>query len=97
MKTAYLVVYNSDISRDTIKAWADTSPRVETWMYDMPHTMYVVSESSAADLAAELERVCAPKSRYFITPVTEDCQGRMIRETWHFLIHKTPSPELAPA
>ena len=90
MKRAYLLVYNITFGpRDRLKKWADASPLVVTWRFDLPSCMYLISESTAAELCKDIERVLGARGRYLITEIADNRQGRLPAETWQFLRTKS--------
>ena len=96
MKRAYLLVYSDSLgSRDDIKKWANDSALVEAWRYDLPNSMYLVSEASAEKLSAEIDQLAGKRKRYIITEVSKNREGYLSLDTWYFLEHKTVKPKKA--
>lgn len=89
MRRAYLLVYSDLLgSRETIKAWADQSPLVKTWRYDLPHCFYLISDATASELDGDLEGFLGKRGRYLITEIDENRQGRLPADTWYLLRNK---------
>ena len=89
MRKSYLLVYSDGTGgRTHIRAWCNAEPTVLHWRYDMPHSFYLVSEASAADLAASLTKHVRKRGRFLITEVSENRQGWLPKETWHLLREK---------
>lgn len=94
MKKAYLLVHNLGVgTRAEVKKWADESALVATWRYDLPCSIYLISESTAAELCQDLERVLGQGGRYLITEVTDNRQGRLPADTWYLLRYKRHKPK----
>jgi len=91
---AYVIVFNSVAGpRDRIKQWADKSPLVHTWRGDLPMALYVLSESSASELAKDLESKLGKTGRYLILEIGENRQGRLPQESWYLFRHKQHKPK----
>ena len=89
MRKIYLFVYcDSSIYRTVVKAWADESELVSSWRYDIPNSIYLVSEASADELSAEVTANFGSRFRFLITEVSENRQGCMPADTWYFLLNK---------
>lgn len=90
MRKAYLLVFSDSTGgRPVIRAWASGEKKaVLHWRYDMPHSMYLISEKSAADLAASLTRRLGRKGRFLITEITDNRQGLLPKDTWNLLREK---------
>jgi len=94
MKRAYLLVYNPlQFSRSVIKDWANGSYLISMWRYDLPHCIYLVSEASAAELAADFEAIVGALGRYLITEIADNRQGRLTAESWYLFRHKKRKPQ----
>jgi hypothetical protein len=99
----YLIVYSGDISaKHCIKSWADSSPLVISWRYDMPNSMYLLSASDAGALAQNLEASLpsiAKRSglrgdrmipdRFLITEIASNHHGLLPAGTWNFFEGRT--------
>jgi len=89
MRKAYLLTYSDATGgRTHIRAWCDAEPMVIHWRYDMPHSFYLISEATAAELAASLKEHVAKKGRFLITEVSDNRQGWLPKETWQLLKNK---------
>jgi hypothetical protein len=89
MRKAYVLLYsNATGGRDAIRAWANSEPMIIHWRYDMPHSMYLISENSAAELAQSLGAFLKRKGRCLIAEVGDNRQGWLPRETWDLLRYK---------
>lgn len=94
MRRAYLLVYSMTLgTREVVRKWADESNQVITWRYDLPYAIYLISEASASELAADLESVLGPRGRYIIIEASDNRQGRLPAESWHLLRHKRHKPK----
>ncbi len=93
MRRVYLLIYTGGLAiRIKIKLWADNSPLVKTWRTDLPNTYYLVSESTAAELAADIERSIRKMGRYLILEASDNRQGRLPTESWYLMRHKRKKP-----
>ena len=73
---AYVLIYSDQIgSRNAVKDWADNSKLVITWRYDLPHCFYLISTSTAIELANELRAATGNTGRFLITEVSENRYG----------------------
>ena len=81
--------------RQAVKVWANESPLVLTWRYDLPNTFYLVSEASAAELYADFAQGSRKSWRCLVTEVSENRQGRLPMDTWYFLRNKRSKPDKA--
>lgn len=93
MRKSYVLIYSArDLTHEEVKAWADASPLVITWRYEMPKCIFLVSEKSAQELGKDFEKKFPPPGRYLITEVPSNCQGRLTTEGWYFLDRKKAKP-----
>jgi len=89
MRKAYLLVYSDSTGGlEAIRTWAGREKAVLHWRYDMPHSMYLISERSAADLAASLTQALGRKGRFIITEIIDNRQGLLPKDTWNLLREK---------
>jgi hypothetical protein len=94
MRKVYLLIYNDSVGpRELVKLWADSSPLVKTWRYDLPHCFYLVSEASAEELSANLRATLGTGGRFLITEISENRQGWLPADTWYLLRNKTIKPK----
>lgn len=94
MRRAYLLVYSDLVgTRASIKSWANESPLVVTWRYDLPHSFYLISDSSAQELAASLRSRAGNRGRFLITEVSENKQGWLPSGAWYLLKNKKNQPK----
>ncbi len=94
MRKAYLFLYSDGTGgKDAIRAWANQEPGVLHWRYDMPHSFYVISEKSAADLAQSFMNFNGRKGRFLIVEASENRQGLLPNETWYLLRNKRQKPK----
>lgn len=89
MRKAYILLYsNATGGREAIRAWANSEPMLLHWRYDMPHSMYLISENSASELAKSLGASLKSKGRFLIAEISDNRQGWLPRETWDLLRNK---------
>jgi hypothetical protein len=94
MKKVYLMVYGDTTgTRETIKTWANESALVLTWRIDMPHSIYLVSESTASELSADLAKKTNNSRRFLIVEISDNRQGWLPTDTWYFLKNKAVKPK----
>jgi hypothetical protein len=94
MRKAYLFIYNDATgTRADLKAILDSMKTVKTWRYDMPHLFYLISENSAAELAAEFALAHGTAGQYLFVECSENKQGRMLKDSWYLLNHKVHKPK----
>ena len=56
MTQTYVMIFSGSFAtRGAVKAWAAASDLVSTWRYDLPSSIYLVSEASADELDTDLE------------------------------------------
>ncbi len=93
MRKAYLLIYSDGTGgRDVMRNWVNQEPAVLHWRYDMPHSFYLISEASAADLAKSLTNFVGKKGRFMIVEVSDNRQGWLPAETWYLLRNKSGKP-----
>ncbi len=92
MRKAFLMVYNDELgSREVVKKELDECPLIITWRYDIPHCFYLISESSAENIATAL-RDTLGKGKFIIVNVGSDYYGWNSAETWYLLKNKKHKP-----
>jgi hypothetical protein len=85
----YLILFGMTVTREAVKAALNASPLVKTWRYDLPHSFYFVSESSAQQLFDDLNPRIPGKKRFLIVEIANsNKQGLLPRDTWDFLNKK---------
>jgi len=90
MRKTYLLIYSDAAgTREQVKAWANSTPLVLIWRYDLPNCFYLVSERSARELATSFRENISGTQRFLIAEVTDDREGWLPKETWHLLRNKT--------
>jgi hypothetical protein len=78
------MVYSLKVgARNIIKEWANTSELVESWRFDLPNSIYLISKASPTDLSRNA-REHIGLGRFIITEVTTNTNGWLPRETWQF-------------
>jgi hypothetical protein len=93
VRKAYLLVYSDATGgREMMRNWVNQESAVLHWRYDMPHSFYLISEASAADLAQSLTKFLGRKGRFLIVEVNDNRQGWLPSETWHLLRNKSRKP-----
>jgi len=94
VKKAYIFIYSDGTGgRETIKAWANQEPAVLHWRYDMPHTLYLISEEDASELSDSFINFNGKKGRFMIVEASDNRQGLLPSETWYLLRNKQQKPK----
>jgi hypothetical protein len=94
VRKAYLFLYSDATGgRDVVRSWANREPSVLHWRYDMPHSYYIISERSAAELAQSFTSFNGKKGRFLIIEASDNRQGLLPPETWYLLRHKRQKPK----
>jgi hypothetical protein len=93
MKKAYLLLFSNEFaSRDAVKIFANASPLVYTWRYDLPNSFYLISENSAREIAEGLQRAIGNKNRFIVTEINENHWGWLPDDTWYLIKNKSVKP-----
>ena len=88
-KRTYLFIYSGGVGpRDEVRDYIDELPEILNWRYDIPHAFYLVSESSADEIADKIMDFTDGDGRFLIAEVTENSQGWLPKRTWRFLNEK---------
>ncbi len=96
MRRAYILVYSESTGgHETIRAWANKESKVLHWRYDMPNSLYLISETGANELARSLRAFTGDRGRFLIMEASDNRQGWLPSETWHLLRHKEHKPKRA--
>ena len=74
-----------------VAEWADQSPLISHWRYDMSGCLYVLSQSRAVDLSKSFQASAGRKGPFFFVQVTDQIAGVMLPETWSILHDKRPA------
>lgn len=86
-RRAYIFVYAEELGdREALRDFLDRLPEVLNWRYDLPNAFYLVSESSADELANKIKLVGT--GRFIITEVPENSQGWLPRRSWDIITQK---------
>ncbi|AVJ30171.1 hypothetical protein [Achromobacter spanius] len=89
---AFLLVFEPEVgTQQEVKAVVEQSKKVKTWRYDMPNSFYLISTSSAKELAEDL-RTSLPNGRFIVTGIDE-YWGWNNSDTWYLLKHKKLKPK----
>lgn len=94
MRKAYLLVYNDAAgSREKIKKWANDSPNILTWRFDLPNCFYLISELSADEISGDLAKTVGVGGRWLVLEIVENRQGRLPLESWYLMRNKQRKPK----
>ena len=90
MRKAYLLVFSELVGgKMAIRNWLNSEPKVIHWRTDLPHSFYVISEASAAELSQSLINFNGKKGRYLIAEIGDNRQGLLPKDTWNLLREKS--------
>jgi hypothetical protein len=79
------MVYSGRLgTREQIKYWADTNPIVKNWRYDMPNSIYLVSNERASTISDSVHNELG-SGRFLITEISNNRNGYLPQKTWRFL------------
>jgi len=88
MKKAYILVYSNDLgTREIVKNTIDSMKIIDIWRYDLPNSLYLISESTADEIAREIRERLGDK-RFFITEISTNKQGWLPRKSWNLINNK---------
>lgn len=95
MRRLYLMVYSDTLgTREEVKKVVDELPEVLTWRYDLPHAFYLVSESSARELASTIRSARGNKGRFVIAEIADPTTyGWLTKDSWYFIQNKKAKPK----
>jgi hypothetical protein len=83
MRKAYLLVYNDEVgTREQVRTYIDSLAQVINWRIELPNSMYLISESSAEDLATLFRKFTLDKGRFLITELGPNRQGWLPPDSW---------------
>lgn len=86
-RRAYLFVYAADLgTREELRDFLEELPEVLNWRYDLPNTFYLVSESTASELAGKIRQ--AGRGRFVVTEIPENSNGWLPRRSWEVITDK---------
>lgn len=81
MNRTYLVVFSGKYSRQEVADYLDEHPKVRTWFFDLPSSVFVVADLSAKELSGVIQKKFG-KHRHFVTRVSSDRWGRLPTKHW---------------
>ncbi len=82
---SYIFIYSDPVgNREELKQTFNEMKSVVRWRYDVPHSFYILSNSSAGELAKEFEERRGTKGRFLFVEMTSNRQGRMLKDAWEF-------------
>jgi hypothetical protein len=89
MRKAYLFVFNNALGEmDNVLEFLDKKSEILNWRRDLPNAVYLISESTAGELAKIVREYSQDKGNFLITEVTANKQGWLPKSTWKFLNEK---------
>jgi len=94
VRKSYLFVYSGLLGdRERLKAILNSLPQVLLWRYDLPSAFYIVSESSADEIARAIRQAVGKKGRFIVTELGPNKQGWLTPESWYIINNKTRKPK----
>ena len=85
----FLLNYSTDFgAAEEVKVAVRASPYVAAWRYDLPYSMYLLSERTAKEIAIDL-RARRPNGRFMVTELGADYWGWNTDATWYLFANKT--------
>jgi hypothetical protein len=91
---AFIFIYNGGASeREEFVEILDNVPEVYTWRYDMVSCFYILSDHTAQQISAAIEKKSQKTERHIVTQLGEEYWGRLTGESWHFLQKLEHKPE----
>lgn len=95
MRKAYIFVYNPSLgSRQEVKEFVENCELIRVWRFELEGTFFLVSESSADELSDKLhEYFGIGKSKFFISEISNNCQGWLHERSWAFINDKKLPPK----
>jgi hypothetical protein len=99
VKKTYIMLYSASTgSIEEIKEWINSEEAISFWRRDLPNMFYLVSEGSAADLAASFTtfyrgRFPERKPRFLIMEASANRQGWLPKESWYVLRNHSMMPK----
>jgi hypothetical protein len=87
MSKAFLLVYSDALgSREQIKQWANTSPLISMWRYDLPSCFYLVSDATADEITIEIQSCLTKNGRFIVAEISgSKCQGWLSDDSWYLI------------
>jgi hypothetical protein len=94
MSKAYLLAYSDSLgSRDEVKSLLNSMHEVERWRYDLPHAFYIISDSSAEELANRLRTLSGNDGTFVIVEFAGNEQGWLTEASWYLINNKQYKPK----
>lgn len=90
MKKCYLLLYDDRFgTRDEVREWVDSIDLITDWRIELPHCMFLISESSAEEIYDKLTEAMDKKGTLLIVEYSQNSQGWLTDKSWHLLEKKT--------
>lgn len=90
MKKVYLFVYSNSLGgRDEVRSIVDSISQITNWIYDMPNSFFLQSDSTANQLIDLIKaKIKGEGQSFFITEVDKNRQGYITQDMWNFINNK---------
>lgn len=93
MKKSYLLLYSSRFgSRDEVKELVDSMSIITDWRFELPNSMFLISEASAQEIYNRLTKGSDPEGGMLVVEYSKNSQGWLNDKSWHLLEHKKRKP-----
>ena len=90
---SYIFVFNGGAEeREKLVEVLNNTPEVYTWRYDMISCFYLLSNSTAKQIAQSIKTRHPTIGRHVITKLGDEYWGELTKESWHFL-EKCEAPQ----
>ncbi|MBO2566067.1 hypothetical protein [Shewanella algae] len=91
---SYIFVFNGgSTEREKLIEVLNRVPEIYTWRYDMVSCFYLLSNSTARQIAESIKRQYPSIGRHVITKLGDEYWGELTGESWHFLEKCEVAPE----
>lgn len=88
MKKTYILVYSNPVGdRKGVKTIVDNMRTIVTWRYDLPNCFYLVSDSTAEEIAEEFRSKSDEQGRFIVSEIPSNSQGWLPDESWYLIQH----------
>ena len=94
MKKLFLLIFGPPATQESVKAVVEVMPEVVIWRYDMPNAFYIISSSSAEQIAESYRAKRKDTGRFLVAEVdNNNTQGWLPDGTWHLINNLSLKPK----
>ena len=91
---SFVFVYSGGVSvRNKLVDVLNRIPEVHSWRYDTEACFYILSNSTARQIAEAIKRQYPTIGRHIITSLGNEYWGELTGESWHMLEKKEVPPQ----